>query len=901
MIINIDRLIRVVFALSCLSLGIGDSMAQSVSSGQETASHPVLFGAQYDRSALEQKIRNNGWAEESWEALLAEVDPYVSRHQTDPDWIVSRLAMYWKEGEHYTQCYIKDQDWDYGEGNAPVPTVRLPGMRRWNDFRNVPLEERTPYNETGDMWGISRSSGDSTPILVPYKESGHMIRNNNKEILELAEKASFVYYMTQDENYAKFSADILWTWLIGTYYMQPPLDPERSSKGPGGYEPGGILGYYDYEVIHDDRQYPAATAYDFLHDYMMDNPADHLAQLDMNVTDLAGQVFKRFIEIGLVRGGSKGNWNVNRYRHILSSMLVLETNDYYEDGKGREYYIPYYTEISREYHDALPEIIKNYDKHTGLWPESPGYASAMIGVVLEMAMPLYANGVNTIGDNPLLQKAAMANLGWLDPRGNLVVFGDMRGGPLDYAVFERLLTYYTWEGDTINAQKIAAVLNKGFQAGQYQRSNGGWRGIVLNEPLSTKDSTLPYHRAAYSPFHRHMIMKNGNDDQDGMMFTLYGGREGSHLSSNGLAWQFYGNGWALAPDGAAYESYWSADMNYYTGVVGSNTIVQGYKKGEITINAMDPFVPADGFYNEVTTSENFSFADISADEKRRMIAMVRTSPSSGYYIDIFRSDLEENDYLHHSLGNEHLLTTTNGTALPLMEDSIPNAPHPAYSYFSEVKSVRHSEDFRSSWILSTSSPKIHVDMWMMGQEGRTIFQMDAPPTTLRPDVSPEQINKSPEKTPALLIRQTDNNAATSPFVAVFESYEEGEKSIEEITRLQASEHFVSLKVSSKDNEQYIFNATDEQEYKGEHDSAFEGIFGIASLKNGRLEYLYLGKGKKIRFDGYQIESLEGPMSAELRYKEGKYSYSSDQPIKISLPKQGEKEYPAGYNIQITID
>jgi hypothetical protein len=97
--------------------------------------------------------------------------------------------MYWRDGEHYTQCYLKKQNWDYGEGNAPVPTVRMPGMRTWNKWANVPLEQRKPYNESGDMLGYDIQHPDLSPVEVPYKESGHMIRSNNGEILDLAEKA----------------------------------------------------------------------------------------------------------------------------------------------------------------------------------------------------------------------------------------------------------------------------------------------------------------------------------------------------------------------------------------------------------------------------------------------------------------------------------------------------------------------------------------------------------------------------------------------------------------------------------------------------------------------------------------------------------------------------------------
>ncbi|AWW32771.1 hypothetical protein DN752_22960 [Echinicola strongylocentroti] len=867
----------------------------SVHNGKE---HPRLYAGKAEREEILQKIKSQEWANESWEKLLGEIAPYVERHQSDPEWITSRLAMYWEEGERYTQCYIKGQDWDYGEGNAPVPTVRLPGMRKWNDFQNVPLKDRIPYNESGDMLGVSRSSGDKTPVLVPYKESGHMIRNNNKEILQLAEKSAFAYYLTKEEKYAKFSADILWTWLLGTYYMKPPLDPEESTGGLGGYAPGGIMGYYDYEVIHDDRQVPAATTYDFVHDYMLANPHEHLSQLDMNVTDLAGDVFKRFIEIGLVRGGAKGNWNVNRYRHVLISMLVLEEDEYYNDGKGMEHYIPYYTEISTAFHAPLPKILENYNKETGLWPESPGYASGMIGALLEMALPLYQAGINTLGENPMIQKAAMANLGWLDARGNLVVFGDMRGGPLNYEVFERLLTYYTWEGITDEAKKVATVINKGIASDQYDRSEVDWRRIILNQPINTTENTLPYHRAAYSPFHRHMIMRNGNDDENGMMFTLYGGMHGSHLSSNGLAWQFYGNGYALAPDGAAYESYWTPDMGYYSGPVASNTIVQGYSKGEITVNAMDPMVPSGQFYNESVTSEFCSFADVSADEKRRLIAMIRTSPTSGYYLDIFRSDLAENDYIHHNLGNRMTLSDTGDTPITLENSSIENPPHEAYSFFENTRKARYADDFKATWTIDSVAPALNVDMWMMGQEGRELFVMDAPPTTLRPDVTPGQVNKAPQKTPTLLVRQKGNNASESPFVAVFETYKKGENSLKAVSTIQSTDRFVALEVGSDNTRQLIHNAIDKEVYETPAGSVFQGIFGVVSLKNDELTYLYLGKGGQIGYGGYHLAAIEGEVSASLTIENGIVAYSADKPVMIKLPGGDKKEFSAGKNIRI---
>ncbi|MGQ1909162.1 hypothetical protein ACT3CE_05185 [Marinifilum sp. RC60d5] len=863
--------------------------------------HPNLYVTNEDRQTILSKIENEEWAKKAWENLQEKINPYVNRHQSDPEWITSRLSMYWKDGGRFTQCYIKKQNWDYGEGNAPVPTVRLPGMRTWNSYINVPLEDRLAYSENGDMLAIDRASDDKTPVLVPYKKTGHMVRANNGEILKLAEDASFAYWLTQEEKYAKFSADIFNTWLLGIYYMNPPLDPQKSTKGAGGYEPGGIMGYYDYEQIHDDRQINAAFIYDFLYDYLNEHPAEHLKTIHKDVTEVAGVVFKRFIDLGLIRGGKRGNWNVNGFKNIIPSILVLESNDYYQDKKGKEYYIPYYTKITTDYHEALPDFIKNFDAVTGLWPESPGYASGMIGAIVKMAMPLYKSGVNTIGDNPLIQKAAMANLGWLDARGNLVVVGDMRGGPTDLSVFDNMLTYYTWEGDTENAKKMATVIRKGIASGQYSRSEIDWKGICLFEALPESGSELPFHSAAYSEHHRHIIMKNGNSEENGLMFTLYGGSKGGHLSPNGLAMQFYGDGYALNPDASAYESYWSKDAAYHREITGSNTIMPGYTKGEITINAMDPFVDAsNSFYNTKEISASCSFADISADEKRRMVAMVRTSPTSGYYVDVFRSNQLDNDYVQHILGDEVSLKDGQGDLLDLENvDRISNHHHKAYSFFANPRKIDYKNDFTATWTIDKVSPSLKTTMWMMGQDNREIYMVDAPPSTLRADITPGMVNRSPLTTPTILVRQTNNNAQKHPFVAVFESFNEGKKSVKKISKLVTSDNFVALSVSSKDGaSQFICNAIDSKLYKPLSDLSFQGIFGIASENKDGFQYLYLGKGKSLTKGKYCIEAVNGEVTAELRFVDGEFFYSADAPVKISLKKGKEKEYKSGYNIRL---
>jgi len=899
------------------------------------AQHPRLYATNADKETIQQKIKNEPWAKESWRNLLSSVDGYVLRHEKDPQWIVSRLAMYWKDGEHYTQCYLKNERWDYGEGNAPVPTVRMPGMRTWNEYVNVPLEDRMPFNETGNMKATSKTNPGKGIVVVPYKESGHLIRGNNVEILTLAEKAAFAYWMTGKEQYAKFASDIFNTWLIGTYYMEPIKDPGKSSKGIGGYEPGGILGYYDYEQIHDDLQTHAAPIYDFLYDYLQKHPGNVTQTSGKSYNEVAATVFKRFVEIGLVRGGKEGNWNINGFDVMSPSMMVLDDDNAYADKKGRQYYTQFYTSKTTAWHNSLPDILKQYSSVTGLWPESPGYALGTIGSLLNMAIPLYKSGINTIKENPLMQKAALAMFPWLDARGNQVVFGDMRGGPANFTALERLLTYYTWEKDTANSAVIADVIRKGIENHQYSRTKANWIGLCLNASLAGKNENVKYNRAAYSEVHRHLIMKNGNDDKNGLMFTLYGGYNNQrHLSPNGLAMQLYGKGWALAPDASGYESYWSADHAYHQTATGSNTILPGYTDGPITINAIEPYVDSLTFTEKQHLNDYCSFADVTAAEKRRLVAMIRTSETTGYYVDIFRSGLKDNDYLYHNLGDQLLLSDDNNKVLQFQPaDDLDKNYNKAYSYFRHPVKALYNKGINARWKISHTMPNIIMDMWMKGEDNREVFKMSAPYTSIINAVTPNKVNVTPDSTWSVIVRQKNKDAFATPFVAVFEPYTTGNKSIKKITSLVSLPTTTCLLVESnslnkelKGRKEYIIQSTDDDLHQVNNNFSFKGIFAVASSNTEGFQYLYLGSGKMLSMGDYSI-TADKNISASLINKKRELLYSATDKVKISLPngKSGKEIYfqqagrwekaittidsrnhtisafvPAGYDIKISI-
>lgn len=873
--------------LTAASPAAAAALTASASAAQ---GHPRIYTDAEEKEALLDKIANSDWAKNSYAKLEAAIAPLADRHGTDPDWVLSRMSMYRKEGERFTQIYVKDQNFDYGEGNAPVPTLRMDATRIWNSNKNPALEQRLANSEDGSMVNQEGKT-------VPYAETGHMIRLNNEELLSLAQQSAFLHWVGGDEKYAAFASDIYWQWLLGVYYMKPPLDPAESLGGPGGYEPGGIGGYYDYEVIHDPMGGQAAVVYDLLFDYLDAHPHPHAVELGKGLSELSTEVFKRFIDIGLVRGGATGNWNVNGWACVMPAILALEPDSAYPDGKGRDHYLAGYTTTSTEYHQALPDILTEYDEVTGLWHESPGYSFGTVNSLLDFAPPVARAGTDTIAENDVMRRASLAIAPWLDARGNMVVFGDGRGGPPSFTAFERLLAYYTETGDAARAAQVSEVLNNAITAGQYSRDSLGWLDIVVNCDLATGGSQSQGMRTAYSPHHRHLTLKNTNTIDTGLMATLYGGYNGDdHLNPNGLAVQFYGQGWALSPQCKSYESYWSADYAYSKGPAGANTIVPGYTQGPITVNAMEPKVPSDSFTNTTAMSAYAQFADVSADEKRRLVAIVRTSENTGYYVDVFRSDQADNDYLHHGLGQGLALTDSRGRALRMTAaDDLGTAFDPAYSYFSNAVSAAHEGDLKAVWTIdkSDANPLIEMRMWMLGQEGRTVYKVDGPGTTDLTTITPGAINTLPDTTPGVIVRQKGNNASSAPFVSVFEPTTDGVRPLRKVEPLGADAAFAGLRVRSdgagelKDRVEYILSSTDDRLRSPAPRVEFAGTFGVVSSNARGWQYLYLGRGMSLRHGDRRIASDgDQPVSAALTRSSDGLRYSADGWVRITLPCQG---------------
>lgn len=847
--------------------------------GMQSQVYPHIYASLEEKNAVWEKINTEQWASTSWKHIVNYLEPYLEYCSKDSMWLASRLAMYWKPGHHYTQCYlhegswedgskgafplVKNQQWDHGEGNAPVPTLRMPGMRTWNQYRNVPLEKREPYNETGDMLGTSdRKPGKI--IKVPYRETGHMIRGNQNEILGIATQAAFAWYMTGREDYAKMAASIFYPWLMGVYYMNPIADPEECSGGPGGWLPGGQCGFYDYESIHDDMPKYAVPVYDFLHDWLLRHPYKPLQDTGLTLDEVCSKVFKKFIDVSLIRLGNTDNWNTYSWQCMMPSILALDADSCYADGKGRNYYLNIFLHDGNKWHKPISGIMANYDTVTGLWPESSGYAFGTVEAITDIALDIWHAGYDIFTGNPKIEKTVLSVLPWTDARGNVIVFGDGRGGAIGFPIFENMLTYYTLRGDSLHVSLMTSIIQRGIDVGSYSRNNTSWKNLLRFVSLPKKVTPLSYPmRMSWSSDHMMVTMRNGDNPNTQLMACLYGGGPGSkHMSPNGLAMQLYGFGWALGPDCSGYESYWSPDYDYHQSPTGANTITPGYMRGPITVNFMEPNVPKGCYTDTCALSPWCQFSDISAAEKRRQLAIIRTSDSTGYYVDIFRSQQMNNDYIYHNLG-ENLFISSQGKNIAMVEVSsigcpitsssdgkLANMLQHGYNYFKSPQMAIVDKDFTAEWVLPDDS--IHMTMWMAGNKNREIYTTHPP----KADHSTTLGRKSP--TPTIIVRQNGIDGFSHPYVAVFEPWKTGHKAIDSISVLKKDTSFVAIRVHESkpsNTSQIILSATDNNIHEVDG-IKFSGTFAVVSKDDDGVQYLYLGHGTHL---SYGNEALDSPI------------------------------------------
>ena len=843
----------------------------------QTSEHPHLIVSNKDKPVILEKIKTTQWAKKTFDDMVERLTPYVERHRTDPDWILSRYMMNWKE--HYTDFYARQAlTIDRMEGNAPFPTVRVPMFGRQpvnaegQNYRLPPLEELTPYDTASCMYLINPTTGQKD-----FVEPWGMVESVNSQINRLAMESSVIYWLTGKEEFAKFAADILNQFAQGAYYQNPIHGPKS-------------FGFVSVQTLNDATYQPLMLVYDFLYPYMVKKLYEMMYYQP---------VWEKFANTTLVNGYWDCNWYAAESCTMMYAALLLE------DESKRDFFIEHFLEkdtIDGAWgHLSMCSTVEKWLTPDGHWKEPGGYHTYPISNLLRAALTMEQNGYPVFEKYPALFDAASVVMKYVYPNLYISSFGDSgRSFPSGELLELGLLFAYKYRPEALPA--LLACMDQLERYGYYKRERMDAFSLLcyLPEVKNTEGYTYEWPRSGTFDFAKFYLQRNGTDTDYGLMYTIQCATY-NHNHNNGMSMELYGAGDVMGIDpgiGPYYEH--PMHMTYFAQWAAHNTVVaagvsasvpysggSGTKRvGQMEMNAMEPMPEAEAVSPYVSFTDSRYFDRSTETNQQRTMALIRTSPKSGYYVDIFRSDNKtRNDYMYHNIGNSIELFTPEGQPVSTQAANIALVGND-YPGFRHITDVMESGKYRNDVVaLFTMNDETIGTRYM---KAYMPYNTDLNYYTGYSPRSRTAGRYSNLPVPTLLV-QNKGEAWTNPFVTVFEPYFGKDGSyIQKVTRQNRDRgrDFVTLVVDGKDGEQqYIFQGLNQgaQEISAANYN-FKGFFGVVALKNNEIQYIYLGQGKKLAFGQFVLEGQDDNCTVHVDFTGSEIKYSSNQPVSVTVKR-----------------
>jgi len=727
-------------------------------------------------------------------------------------------------------------------GNAEFPTVRLAAGRVGNGARPK-IEDIIPYS---DEFVTQIHDGKAVPTA--WDKTGLVIEECNWDILRLAYRAAIVYYVSGDEDYAKFAADIIWVFCRGAA-QQEQVNPD---------EKGGSMGFLSYETPGDSRRYrEIPLTYDLIYPYLDSvyfSSDEYFYGIPGQEKWAAGHpkgkkwafeqfntMFRKMIDNKLTRGGGlEGNWNLNEHESAILYAMALDDDAKFSDGHGRRYYLDQLLFRTTETNGAYCDVLRaNVDPETGLWPEAPaGYGQGAIQQLIEFAFWYRKQGIDLFQRDPLLMKAATAFPSIAFPNGRSTAWGDGGYQTIYTLQAELMIAYARSKGDRKLEEQFTGLIH---YAGKRELYNDLYMNLFFFVPeLMKSENTLAMPRASISPAHALFIGRNMREKAyDSIAYSVYGiPKNAGHFHENGLAMEIFGRGEVLGCDFGAGPNYWDMQHRRFNRMAaGHNTVVvNGLEIGThdampLTIHAADP-MPHPGDYDVKGKSQNHQFSDISTvlplkevnADMRRVNAIVRINDTSGFLVDIFRVKVTKGegktyDYLYHNMGTglTHNLKGEN-TAEFDQESGY------GYDYLTPVAG------FRTKSNITVEIPCGKDEIAMLCHIPEEQFERDffdlRSPANFRHNLT--FLKNTP--VPTFLIRRTDHDLWNKPFVVVYEPVgKHAPPQISHVELLETEPGLSAVQVHLKNHDVItILSSTEPETTYQVGKITFRGTFGIVT-------------------------------------------------------------------------
>ncbi|WP_298878699.1 T9SS type A sorting domain-containing protein [uncultured Polaribacter sp.] len=713
--------------------------------------------------------------------------------------------------------------------------------------------------------------------------------SGHASILNHASYAAMIYYLSGEEKYAQFAADVLW------YYIEElaPRTPDKTAMS-GNYFADPRTGYLQF-----------AIAYDFMVNYLKKPETKVYQKSSGNKISFDNVKAQKAVHNIAVNALGEFTGQDNRYGRVVSNHPILTapgslfTILCVEDDAERERMFNIFWNVGTKRQNSFTKTVLPIFGDQGIWPEPISYSfmpnvTMVLNIVdrLKPELNVLNNYTKILDGNFLFDNLR-------HPNRTFVRFGDSkRYSDQTRKIYRYTHNFASRKGLSDYVQKAEIALRQGYDAvggympnikiSTYENVDAFEQLFWATDIPKTIDREIDFEKPTVIIKHagvalQRNLVKENNEDYG--LTGIIGGAHYVHSHVTGITMELYGANYIMAPGAGLPKTVAERKLlehtNYFWRHAGNNTMIvngttHGIQPGSWNSDSylwMNTTVneAAEPKHLEDPINTNFSFATqflddkVNKDQQKRTLSIIRTSKTTGYYFDMFRSkSLGENnfhDYIYHNIGDVTNVMTMNGTEL---------AVSPTDRYQNDIGDLRKSPGWRffedTNVTQSTDAAvKVRFDL----NETNTYMNMFAPSGVAREytkalgpatrEAKGGYINK---KTQILAIRQ-QGEAWNKPYVHIFEPTKSINTSVKSVEHLYRDNVIVGAKVESQIDDKVIIDYILTQEDASKVlsipnlDINFTGHFAIIRREQDLEKAfitLYIGEGKSLSFKEHSLQT-----------------------------------------------
>lgn len=802
---------------------------------------PSIWVRDADRAAILRKIETQPWAAQVFAAMESRSADWLARHQADREKFLRGLPLVYD----------------------PANPAAAPMLRRIG----------------GNM------------ASLPEGERRHQLQT----YVNAAVDCGVLYYLTGREAYAACAADVLHTVVQALNRMPPEESPEN----------GGWI--YPTDHLYEARALGAQIPliYDFVAPYVRQGGQVYdlnSHRLEPFALAAAQQVFRTYARLAIEHGIIDANWPVLELPSLMHNILALD------DPAERARLLLFVTERDTKHQDSLRKVLAEFSRAGGIWPESFQY-SAGVSHLVTYAVALLRRQDPALALPPGYVQLPLSLARLHDfrfPNGQSVRFGDgPRRSGLDFSAFEIAYALGRKEADRAIGQAMGGAIKRALQSGAYDRAQPDapslganvylgalqllWYADTIDEPAAAA-AALPVTDAL--PFAGLVLQRNQPADvpaSSALMATVAGAAH-VHSHASGMALELYGAGHVLG-SAAGKGTYTTDEHENYRRLFASynSVIVNGASaSGGGWVNlGIDPVrtVALEPALRAAPVSPHHSFTLTAFTDRQvgggtasqqRLVGIVLTSPTTGFYVDVARSKTttgpaagQFHDYLYHNVADGIILAAGGAPVAltPAPERFQPAAGttwkrnrsylFPGWHVFQQARVSRPlvEEVVARFPAEKISPPGVEMRAFFAGFPEREFATALAPVTKDAPAPYDKAL------TPVLAVRQY-GEAWDRPFAVVFEPRTGGQKDgVVAVRPLRIDGRFVGFDVESNvaghSRHTLVLIPSDaRQELRDDaRGLRFTGRYAVVTADAaGRALELYVGEGTELVYRGAVLRS-----------------------------------------------